>query len=271
MENSSGKIRLCVAGITGKMGREVVKALPRWPGIVLTSAVGFKSAGQNLRDILGQEAPNLKIAGNLDAELKANSVDVFLDLTEPGSALTHALCAIEKGVPPIIGTSGLGAADIQKIEGVAKSKKVPVLIVPNFSIGAVLGMKFAQLAAKWIPDAEIVEIHHEQKLDAPSGTALETAKLIQQARVKKPTVPETKIIKTEGVRGGKHCDVPIHSLRLSGVLAQQSVIFGSTGETLEIKHSVIDRSTYMNGVEISIRKVQSLSGLVIGLESILLG
>lgn len=131
-------------------------------------------------------------------------------------------------------------------------------------------MKFAQLTAKWIPDAEIIEIHHDQKVDAPSGTALETARLIQQGRVKGPTVPETKVVKTSGARGGKHCEVPIHSVRLRGILAQQSVIFGAIGETLEIKHTVIDRSTYMAGIEISIREIQSLSGLTVGLDSLLL-
>ncbi len=270
MAKSSKKIRICVAGISGKMGREVVKSLPQWTGIELVSVVGLKTAGQNLKDIFGSEAPSLKIAHQLDEELKRNNVDVFLDLTEPHSALKHALCALENGISPIVGTSGLSIQDFKQIEAVTQSAGIPALVVPNFSIGAVLGMKFSQLAAKWIPDVEIVEIHHDQKLDAPSGTAIETAHLIQKARTGCPTAPETKILKVEGVRGGKIADVPIHSLRLRGILAQQSVVFGAMGETLEIKHTVIDRSTYMRGIEISIHKVRSLSGFTVGLESILL-
>lgn len=125
-------IKLGVAGISGKMGREVVKTLPQWPGIELISAIGVKTAGKNLREIMGKDAPNLVIGKTLEEELSLKKIDVFLDLTQPEVALAHALCAIEKGVAPIIGTSGLGATELQEIESKAKLKKVPAMVVPNF-------------------------------------------------------------------------------------------------------------------------------------------
>ncbi len=269
MTHPSKVIRFCVAGITGQMGREVVRTLPQWKGLELVSGVASKAGGLKLQDILGQASPDLIIGGDLRDELRNKKFDVLVDLTRPEVAVSHALWAIEKGVSPIIGTSGLEAGDLEVIEKACESKKVPAWVIPNFSVGAVLGMRFAQLAAQWIADVEIIEMHHEKKLDAPSGTALETARLIQKSRLKVPTVPETKVMKAQGARGAQVHEVPIHSVRLSGFLAQQMIIFGAPGETLEIKHSVIDRSTYMGGVELSIRKVRALAGLTIGLESVL--
>jgi 4-hydroxy-tetrahydrodipicolinate reductase len=270
MIESTKTIRFCLTGAAGKMGREVVKTLPQWQGIELVAALGLKSAGKSLRDLCGAKAPPLTIGSDLKVELAKNKVDVLLDFTEPASALKNALCAIEMGVAPLIGTSGLQEPELKELQKACQESKIPAMIVPNFSIGAVLGMKFAELAAKWIPNVEIVEIHHEQKLDAPSGTALETARLIQVGKGRPTTIPETKYLKVEGARGGKYADVPIHSIRLTGILAQQSVLFGGVGETLEIKHTTTDRSTYMGGVELSLRKILSQSGLTVGLGSILL-
>lgn len=143
------------------------------------------------------------------------------------------------------------------------------MVIPNFSIGANLGLEFSQLASKWLPNVEIIEIHHEQKQDAPSGTAIETAKVIHASRTQPSNIPETKYVKISGSRGGKYLDVPIHSIRLNGVLAQQIVLFGGLGETLEIKHTAIDRSTYMGGIELSLRSILSKKGMSVGLQSIL--
>lgn len=267
--NMSSTIRFCLAGASGRMGRAVIQASRHWKGIELVSVVGLKTAGLNLRQILGPEAPDLEIQKDLASAFKKDSIDVLVDLTEPSCALAHALCALENRISPVIGTSGLKNPDLEKIEKAAVFHKTPALLARNFSIGAVLTMKFSQIAAKFIPQAEIIEIHHDQKLDAPSGTALQTARMIQEGRTQSPGTPETQYLFLEGVRGGKYEDTPIHSLRLKGIMAQQTVIFGGPGESLEIRHNTTDRSVYMAGIELSIRHVKERSGLTIGIESLL--
>lgn len=267
--NTKKKLTFCVSGINGKMGREVVRSLPLWKELELRSAVGRKSVGQNLKDLVGADAPSLIIGGDLGTELKKNPVDILLDLTEPSVALEMALTAIENQVAPVIGTSGLQARELKKIAEACLHHQVPALVIPNFSLGAALALRFYQQAAKWMPDIEIVEIHHEHKRDAPSGTALETARLISQARTLPARALPTEIFKVKGVRGGSYEGIPIHSLRLPGILAEQTVYFGAPGETVEIKHTVTSRSTYMAGIELALRSVRSLSGLTVGLDFIL--
>ncbi|MDD3150931.1 MAG: 4-hydroxy-tetrahydrodipicolinate reductase, partial [Candidatus Gastranaerophilales bacterium] len=182
----------------------------------------------------------------------------------------NAVIALNAGVRPVIGTTGLSEQQLKDIENLSKEKNIGVLIAPNFTIGAVLMMMFAQKAAEYFSNAEIIELHHNQKKDAPSGTAIKTAELMKKAREKfgQDNVAETELI--EGSRGGTtESDIHIHSVRLPGYVASQEVIFGSGGQTLKIRHDSIDRSCYMPGVILGIKYVMENNKFIYGLENIL--
>ncbi|MBA3726883.1 MAG: 4-hydroxy-tetrahydrodipicolinate reductase, partial [Armatimonadetes bacterium] len=168
-----------------------------------------------------------------------------------------------------IGTSGLSAPELSQLRKSSEERGVPALYIPNFAIGAVLMMKFASEAAKYMPECEIIELHHEKKADAPSGTATRTAELIAAHRLRRPDKGRSDMIRVEGVRGGAIGETPIHSVRLPGLLAHQMVIFGGTGEVLTIRHDSMDRSSFMGGVLFALRAFQGREGLIVGLESLL--
>ena len=181
----------------------------------------------------------------------------------------NAMTAIKLGVSPVIGTTGLSEEAKNEIKKLAEEKKVPVFIAPNFAIGAVLMMLMARQAAKYLPDVEIIELHHDKKLDAPSGTAVQTAQLIQEVReAHKQGHPDEKE-KMTGARGAEYEGIRIHSVRLPGYVAHQEVIFGGLGQTLTIRHDSLDRESFMPGVVLACKKVRALSGLTVGLEKIL--
>lgn len=242
-------IKVVVSGATGKMGAQTVKAIESERDIHL---VGVTRRGDNLRDTLAATKP-----------------DVVVDFTHPSCVYDNTKACIEAGVFPVIGTTGLTDDQLKELGQLAKQKKVAVLVVPNFAIGAVLMMTFAAQAAKFMPRVEIIEYHHDQKADAPSGTALKTADMIHAVNASIDThVLESKE-SIPGARGGKRHRIPIHSVRLPGYVAHQEVIFGGIGQTLSIRHDTISRESFMPGVILSIRKVRHLSGLVYGLENIL--
>ena len=183
---------------------------------------------------------------------------------------------MELGVHVVVGTTGLGADAISELYEKSKSRGVGVFIAPNFAIGAVLMMQFAAQAAKYMPDVQIIELHHEKKLDSPSGTALLTAQKIAAARHESGAapleLPENRVEKSPGALGARDDgtgDIPIHSVRLPGFVAHQEVIFGGVGQTLTLRHDSLDRRSFMPGVILAVRKVQSLRGVVIGLEKLL--
>jgi 4-hydroxy-tetrahydrodipicolinate reductase len=193
---------------------------------------------------------------------------IIVDLTSAESVYNNTIIAIEHGIHPVIGASGLLENDISHLKQLCEEKALGAIIVPNFSIAAVLMMHFASLASKWFSEVEIIEAHHQNKLDAPSGTALKTAEMIANTRKNpKNGLPLKELI--PGVRGGTVQDINIHSLRLPGILARQQVIFGSTGETLSITHESIDRTSFMPGIVLACQKVSSLKKLYYGLEHLL--
>jgi 4-hydroxy-tetrahydrodipicolinate reductase len=209
---------------------------------------------------------------DLDAVLRESHADVLIDFTVPESVMPNLRIALAAKVVPIVGTTGLSTDDLAEIRALCDTNGVGALIAPNFAIGAVLLMQFAQSAARYMPDVEIIEMHHERKLDAPSGTAVKTASLIaavrDAARAKgdMPGAFET----VAGSRGGRaEGDIPVHSVRLPGFVASQEVIFGGPGQRLSLRHDSIDRASFMPGVILAIRKASSLSGLVYGLENLL--
>ncbi len=248
-------ITVVVSGAKGRMGQEVVKAVNAAEGLEL---VGQVDAGDDLA-----------------ATIAAVKPQVMVDFTVPEATMGNIRTALANKVVPIVGTTGISAADRDEIGGLCSANSTGCLIAPNFALGAVLMMRFAHDAAKYFPDAEVIEFHHEKKLDAPSGTATLTAEMIAEGRAgATPTeLPAGAFEKVPGSRGGKAAgDVPVHSVRLAGFVASQMVIFGGPGQTLTIRHDSIDRASFMPGVVHAVRQVDRLAGsgeLVYGLENLL--
>ncbi len=214
-------IRVAVVGAAGRMGREVLRSLTPQHGFQIKVASDRSEAGKNCRELAGPAAPDIVVTDRLGAALDSEPCDVLIDFSHHSAAGAHATSAMKRGVSPVIGCTGLSETDMSELRSLVKEYPVPAMYVPNFALGAVLMMRFAQLAAKWMPDVEIIEMHHDRKEDAPSGTAILTAQTISDARTQEPTRLPRPQIKAEGVRGGKIADIPIHSVRLPGLLAHQ--------------------------------------------------
>lgn len=242
-------IRVLVNGAAGKMGEFVVKAIAKEPDLELVGQTGR--------------------AHQLAAEIKKSQAQVVVDFTQAADAFKNTSAIIEAGAHPVIGTSGLKKEQIQQLQAVCAKHKLGGIIAPNFSIGAILMMKYAEQAAKYFPAVEIIEMHHDRKLDSPSGTAVRSAELIAGARKTIPTLPADARETLEGARGAQCEQVPIHSVRLPGLVAHQQVIFGGIGETLTLKHDSIDRQCFMPGVMLACREVLKLDKLVYGLEELI--
>lgn len=254
-----------IAGATGAMGQKAVDLVNSMADMELTAVLA-----PHLRDAdraqyhLGE---NVQVFHSLD-EVKADVADIWLDFTIPSAVYENVKYALQNGFEPVVGTTGL--TDEQEAELIELSQKQHLggLIAPNFGMSAVLLMKFAQEAAKYFPDVEVIEMHHADKKDAPSGTALSTAKLIDQVREPHESNPdETESL--AGVRGGDYHGIKIHSVRLPGYIAHEQVLFGGAGEALTIRQDSFDRQSFMSGVKVALEKVSDLDQLVIGLENIL--
>lgn len=263
---SENNIRVAVAGAGGRMGREVVKMVLNEADFELAVAVSPSSAGKDAGELVGLPACGIVVAADLAEALLAAQADVLVDFTTPQLAVRHTLTAIEHGVRPVMGTTGFSPEDITKLDELCRERGIGGLIAPNFSIGAILMMKFAQEAAKYFPHLEIIEYHGDQKLDAPSGTAMKTAELIAQTRQEMMQGSPNEHETLEGARGGQYQGFRIHSVRLPGVFAQQEVIFGAFGQSLKIRHDSYDRAGYMAGVGTAVRKVMHTTGLIYGFE-----
>jgi 4-hydroxy-tetrahydrodipicolinate reductase len=242
-------IRVLINGAHGKMGRECVKAIENDAALQLVAAIGR--------------------ADDLAAMLQQSQAQVAIDLTAPHAVYENALAIIAAGVHPVIGTTGLTPAQIANLEQRCAQKKLGGVIAPNFSIGAILMMRFAAQAAKYLPDVEIIELHHPAKLDSPSGTALKTADIIAEARTAAPQQLPVARETIPGARGAFRHGVPIHAVRLPGLVACQEVLFGGLGETLRISHHTIHREAFVPGVLLACKKVVELDRLLYGLEHLL--
>ncbi|MGQ5709094.1 4-hydroxy-tetrahydrodipicolinate reductase [Lactobacillus sp. PSON] len=256
--------RVLIAGFTGSMGQEAVKLVNSLAGFRLVG--GLAPRAEKKPEKYGLDG-DVKIFNNL-AEIPDNIADIWIDFTSPSAVFENVKFAISHHINPIVGTTGL--TDKQEKELIILSQKEAVggLIAPNFGISAVLLMKFAQEAAKYFPDVEIIEMHHADKKDAPSGTALATAKLISQVRPSHETSPNEKETLSQ-VRGGDYQGIRIHSVRLPGYIAHEQVLFGSKGEALTIRQDSFDRSSFMSGVKVALEQVSDLKQLIVGLENIL--
>jgi 4-hydroxy-tetrahydrodipicolinate reductase len=270
VSDTSGGIRVAVCGAAGRMGREVVRAVAEADGLSLVAAIDVVEAGRDAGELSGVGPLGVAITDYLPSALLSTKPDVMVDFTVPSFALANIQTALETRVSPIVGTTGLTPADIEQVRTWAAEADIGALIAPNFAIGAVLMMQFAEQAAKYMPDAEIIELHHENKLDSPSGTAVMTAQKIVAARETAPRPePSGTVEKIPGGRGAVLDGVHIHSVRLPGYVAHQEVIFGGLGQTLTLRHDSTDRRSFMPGVILAVRKVRGLKGLTVGLEHLL--
>lgn len=267
--DSHGPIKVCLSGAAGKMGVVMARALTHAEGIELVAAVDRESVDLPLDQVAGTRNSGLTIEDKLGAALDRTQPNVLLDFTHPGAAAAHAISALKRQIAPVVGTSGLSNTDLKEIRGSSGEFQTPAMVVPNFAVGAILMMKFAQTAARWLPDVEIIEMHHDSKIDAPSGTARRTAEMVGAIMPEKPSGSNREMVKVEGVRGGTVQDVRIHSVRLQGLVAHQQVLFGGPGEVLTICHDAMDRTCFIEGVKLALREVWNQKGLVVGLDHLI--
>lgn len=242
-------IKVAVLGAKGRMGAETCRAITSAPDL----------------DLVAQ----IDIGDSLD-QLKSSGAQVVVDFTHPDAVMKNLEYAISNGINVVVGTTGFTSEKLSILKSwLAAQPKVGALIAPNFGLGAVLMMQFAAQAARYFESVEIIELHHPDKADAPSGTASRTAELITQARkdANRPVMPDKTSSALDGARGAKVGDVPIHSVRLRGLVAHQEVLLGDQGETLSIRHDSIDRSGFMPGVLLAVREVVNRPGLTFGLEN----
>lgn len=263
------KIRVAVAASAGRMGRAAVRAVAAQPDMTLVAALGReRGIGQDAGILAGVGVLGVTITGTPGVLLDAKP-DVLIDFTPGVGAVEHARAAIPAGVRPVIGATGISQADLDALTVLCATRRLGAVVAPNFALGAVLMMEFSRQAAKYFPHAEIIELHHDRKRDAPSGTALKTATAIAASRstVPLPAVQEEQTV--AGVRGGRAEGIPVHSVRLPGLVAHQEVIFGGPGQTLTIRHDSVNEESFMPGLLLAVRRVRSLTGLIFGLEKLL--
>jgi 4-hydroxy-tetrahydrodipicolinate reductase len=262
-------IRIIVAGATGRMGQEIVNLIKETEHFALVCGVARSAAGKDVGEAIGLGKLNAPCYAGLEEALANHDADVLVDVTSPEIVYKHMRLAIEAGIRPVVGTTGLSAQEIDELDMLCRERGIGAIIAPNFALGAVLMMLFAKQAAKYFPHVEIIEQHHDRKLDAPSGTAIKTAELIAQNRVEMKQGHPQEEEKLQGARGAYFHGFRIHSVRLPGLVAHQEVIFGGNGQLLTIRHDSFNRESFMPGVKLAVEKVMQLDRLVYGLENIL--
>lgn len=268
-------IPVVVNGACGKMGREVIKAVTAAEDMTLVAAIDKNPAvqGEDIGEIAGCGPVEIPVTPDLEAALvqaQSEGLAVMVDFTHPKGVYNSVRAAIAYGVRPVVGTTGLSAEQIKDLAEFADKASIGCLIIPNFSIGVVLMQQAAQQAAQYFEHVEIIELHHNQKADAPSGTAIQTAQMLSAPdKAYNPAqVEETE--KLTGARGSSTDDgIRIHSVRLPGLIAHQEVIFGAPGQIYTLRHDTSDRACYMPGVLLAVRRVMPLKSLIYGLDKIL--
>jgi 4-hydroxy-tetrahydrodipicolinate reductase len=262
-------IKVVVYGASGRVGQEVIKGVADDPGLKLAGAVdltaaSFNTATESLLSIPGGSVP---FSTNLDSILHLCHPNVVVDFSNAKATMSAVRSCAEHQVNLVIGTTGLSENDMAEMEKLAKTHKIGIVMAPNFALGAVLMVHLAKIAGKFMDNAEIIELHHDKKLDAPSGTSLSTAKAMSEARGKpflQPAVADDVASRGLTVDG-----ISIHSVRLPGLMAHQEVILGASGQTLRIRHDTINRECYVPGVVLAIKEVVKRQGLIYGLDSLL--
>jgi 4-hydroxy-tetrahydrodipicolinate reductase len=260
-------ITILVHGALGRMGREVVAAISRDPELELVGAVDIKATQDQLT--LPDGSKKVPLSTELNSLIEAKNPKVLLDFTIAEAAISAARLALKHGVNVVIGTSGLSEDNLKEIAQLSEANKVGAVVAPNFTIGAAVLLNAAKAAAKFFDYVDIIEMHHHEKVDAPSGTALATAKAMLQSRGKPFLYSKTKKETLSGTRGGEIDGVAIHSVRLPGFVASQEVVFGGQGQTLSFRHDTIGRECYMPGIIMAVKEVVHRKGLIYGLDTLL--
>jgi 4-hydroxy-tetrahydrodipicolinate reductase len=271
-------IRVGVIGACGRVGRLVCRGVVDDPGLALVAAIDRSKTGEMIGHHIGHPDVNVPISDDLAMLVQAD-VEVAVDFTHPEVVLDNVRWAISHAVDIVVGATGITEEGLAEIAGLLESGggESNVLVAPNFAMGAVLMQRFAEVAARVFPSVEIIELHHDGKVDAPSGTSLATARRIAAARSEQSGgdaeetggAGPTRTESLAGVRGGDAHGIRLHSVRLPGLVAHQEVVFGSEGETLTIRHDSTDRSSFIPGVLLAVKRVSSLPGLTMGLEPLL--
>jgi 4-hydroxy-tetrahydrodipicolinate reductase len=242
-------MRVGVLGAKGKVGATIVAAVEAAEDLTFTAGVD---------------------AGDALSLFTDSRTEVVIDFTHPDVVMDNLKFLIDNGIHAVVGTTGFTDERLEQVRAwLEESRTTAVLIAPNFAIGAVLSMHFAKQAARFFESAEVIELHHPHKADAPSGTALRTARLIADARKGLPPNPDATSTGLEGARGADVDGIPVHSVRLAGLVAHQEVLFGTQGETLTIRHDSLDRTSFVPGVLLAVRTVREHPGLTVGLEPLL--
>ena len=261
-------IRVGVVGANGKMGRTVCRAVADDPDTSLVAAIDRSGVGERIGPLVGHPDLDIRISDDRQILLQAET-EVAVDFTHPDVAMDNVRWAIEHAVHIVVGTTGFTPQDLEEIRQLLEKEgnASNIVIAPNFAIGAVLAERFASEASRYLPAAEIIELHHDQKADAPSGTSLAAARRIAAERAEKYRGPDRASL--EGSRGGDLEGVRVHSVRLPGLVAHQEIILGGPGQVLTIRHDSMDRSSFMPGVLLAVKEVVRRPGLTVGLEPLL--
>ncbi len=262
MEN----IKVVVHGASGRVGQEVVKAVSQEPGMQLVGAVDLKVSEDSLA--LPDGSGKVPFSADFKSIITACQPDVVVDFTIAKAAMPAIRIAAEKGVNMVVGSTGYSAEELAEIERLAKTSKIGIVVAPNFALGAVLMIHLAKIAGKYFDHAEIIELHHDKKLDAPSGTAKTTAQAMAEARGK-PFLTPAVAGEDSPSRGKPVGGINIHSVRLPGLMAHQEVIFGGAGQILSIRHDTINRECYMPGVILAVKEVMKRKEYIYGLDNLL--
>jgi 4-hydroxy-tetrahydrodipicolinate reductase len=267
MASSLESIRVVINGALGRMGQEITQAVVREPGLRAVGAVEKEVTQQYLP--LAEATELILLSSDLDSLLRSCDADVVVDFTNAEVSIAAARIAIKQKVNVVIGTTGLSEENLAEIEQLCRANKVGAVVAPNFSLGAALLIHLSKFAAKFFNQAEIIEMHHDKKADAPSGTAIATAKAILQTHGKPFIYPEVTHEVLRNTRGGQMDGIAIHSLRLPGFMAGQEVVFSGAGETLSLRHNIISRESFLPGVILAIKEVTKRKGLTYGLDALL--
>ncbi|MFZ7102561.1 MAG: 4-hydroxy-tetrahydrodipicolinate reductase [Peptococcaceae bacterium] len=262
------KIKVGVMGACGKMGQEICKSVIDDNELELMVAFDVINQGMDMGILIGRPDTGVKIETNYH-NLLAQKPDVIIDFSNAQAVLNNVPQVIENGIDVVIGTTGLTNNEIEDLRLLAKENNTGIFIAPNFAIGAVLMMQFAKEAARYFPHVEIIEQHHDQKLDSPSGTAFKTLEEISQNRAKVQQGNPQEYEKISGARGGDYEGIRVHSVRLPGLIAHQEVIFGGEGQILTIRHDSLSRASFMPGILLAVKKIHKTKGFIYGLDSIL--
>ncbi|MFY9446419.1 MAG: 4-hydroxy-tetrahydrodipicolinate reductase [Dethiobacteria bacterium] len=261
-------IKIVVSGAAGKMGQAVIKAVVQEEDLELVGAADPVKAGFDAAALAGLEPRGVIIRERLEEVLAETEAAVVIDFSTPLAVMENIHTALKQRVAAVVGTTGITEDDLRQVESWVRQYETGAIIAPNFSLGAVLMMKMAQICARYLPAVEIIECHHDGKIDAPSGTAIKTAQLIREAN---PCLEMEKeeLEKVPGVRGGRVEGIPVHSVRLPGLVAHQQVIFGGNGQLLTLRHDSMDRSSFMPGLLLAVRRAPGNKELIYGMENLI--